>query len=246
MANHFGSILSGLCNQEIKMTEFHSVGGSIFNLHFSFPKIVSLIFLSLIFGACGESAAQTWHTVRWVNDGDTVVLATGQRVRYIGLNAPEIAHEDQKAQPHGYQAKSFNRELVLSGKIRLEYDTERFDRYGRLLAYVFLDDGTLLNTRLLQAGLAFYLHHKPNLKYNQSLLKAQQEAMELKKGMWRNWKETATAYIGNRRSRRFHLSTCPLANKIRLNNKIRFSSKWEAFSNGYAPSKKCIEEFWSY
>jgi len=184
--------------------------------------------------------------VRWVNDGDTVVLTTGQRVRYIGLNAPEIDHEDQKAEPFGYPAKSFNKELVLSGKIRLEYDTERFDRYGRLLAYVFLDDGTFLNIRLLQAGLAYYLPHHPDLKYNQSLLKAQQEAMDLKKGMWRNWKETEKAYVGNRQSRRFHISTCPLADRIRFNNRITFSSKWEAFSNGYAPSKKCIKEFWSY
>jgi micrococcal nuclease len=226
------------------MTEFHKY--SFFNFQYSLPNLFAFILALLLVGASGESAAQTWHTVRWVNDGDTVVLTTGQRVRYIGLNAPEIDHEDQKAQPYGYQAKSFNKELVLSGKIRFEYDTERFDRYGRLLAYVFLDDGTFLNTRLLQAGLAFYLHYQPNLKYNQSLLKAQQEAMDLKKGMWRNWKETEKAYVGNRQSRRFHISTCPLANKIKFKNKITFSSKWEAFSNGYAPSKKCIKEFWSY
>jgi len=226
------------------MAEFRK--SSIFNLQSSFPSIVSLIFLLLIFGAAGESAAQTWHTVRWVTDGDTVALTTGQRVRYIGLNAPEIDHENQKAQPYGYQAKSFNKALVVSGKIRLEYDSERFDRYGRLLAYIFLDDGTFLNVRLLQAGLAYYLHHKPNLKYHQSLLKAQQEAMDLKKGLWQNWKETQKTYVANRQSRRFHISTCSLAKKIRLKNKIRFSSKWEAFSNGYAPSKKCVKEFWSY
>jgi endonuclease YncB( thermonuclease family) len=226
------------------MTEFHK--SSFFNLQSSIRALFSFLIITAFITSTESSAAQTWHTVRWVNDGDTVVLTTGQRVRYIGLNAPEIDHKDQKAQPYGYQAKSINKELVLSGKIRLEYDTERFDRYGRLLAYVFLDDGTFLNTRLLQAGSAFYLHHKPNLKYSQSLLKAQQEAMDLKKGLWRNWKETEKAYIGNLQSRRFHISTCPLANKIKLKNKIMFSSKWKAFTNGYAPSKKCIKEFWSY
>jgi len=181
-----------------------------------------------------------------VNDGDTVVLTTGQRVRYIGLNAPEIDHDNQKAQPHGYQAKSFNKDLVSSQRIRLEYDTERFDRYGRVLAYIYLEDGTFLNARLLQAGLAFYLHHKPNLKYSKILLKSQQDAMELKKGLWRNWSEKEEEYIGNRNSRRFHILTCPLAQKIKSKNKIQFSSKWDAFQNGYAPSRKCIKEFWSY
>jgi micrococcal nuclease len=98
----------------------------------------------------------------------------------------------------------------------------------------------------LQAGLAFYLYRKPNLKYSKILLKSQQDAMELKKGLWRNWSEKEKEYIGNRNSRRFHILSCPLAQKIKSKNKIQFSSKWDAFRNGYAPSKKCIKEFWSY
>ena len=226
------------------MKEFHKY--SIFNLRFSIAPIFTLFVFAALITTDATSAAQTWHTVKWVNDGDTVVLTTGQRVRYIGLNAPEIDHADQKAQPYGYQAISLNKDLVLSQKIRLEYDVERFDRYGRTLAYVFLEDGTFLNARLLRAGLAFYLYHPPNLKYDQSLLKAQQTAMELKKGMWRNWREKEKIHAGNRHSRRFHISTCPFAHKIKSKNKVHFSSKWAAFQQGYAPSKKCIKEFWSY
>jgi len=226
------------------MTEFHKF--SIFNLQFSFPCLYVFIYSLLLIGITEESPAQTRHTVRWVNDGDTIVLTTGKRVRYIGLNTPEIDHADQKAQPHGYQARSFNKDLVLSKRIRLEYDVERFDRYGRLLAYVFLEDGSFLNSRLLQEGMAFYLHHPPNVKYEHSLLKAQQEAMELKKGLWRNWREKDKNHIGNRHSRRFHLASCPFAKKIKSKNKVQFSRKWDAFQQGYAPSKKCIKEFWSY
>ncbi len=226
------------------MIEFHK--SSIFNFQSSFPILLALVVSLLLITTTENSAAQTWQTVRWVNDGDTIVLTTGQRVRYLGLNAPEIDHKDQKANPYGYQARSFNKDLVLSKRIRLEYDAERMDRYGRVLAYIFLEDGTFLNARLLQAGLAYYLYHKPNVKYNLSLLKAQQEAMELKKGIWRNWKGKEIKYIGNRHSRRFHILTCSLANKIKSKNKITFSSKWDAFNNGYAPSKKCIKEFWSY
>ena len=219
---------------------------SIFNLQSSIPCLFVLV-VSLIFIATTESsAAQTWHTVKWVNDGDTIILANGKRVRYIGINAPEIDHEDQKAQPYGYQARSFNKEQVMSKRIRLEYDVERYDRYGRLLAYIFLQDGSFINARLLQAGLAFCLFRNPNVRYNTILLKAQQDAMNLKNGMWRNWNEKENKYIGNRGSRRFHISACPLANKIKSTNKITFFSKWDAFKQGYAPSKECIEEYWSY
>ena len=93
-----------------------------------------------------------------MNDGDTIVLTNGWRVRYIGINAPEIDHENQKAQPYGYEARSFNRKLVSYRKFGLEFDQERYDRYGRLLAYVFLSDGSFLNERMLENGLAFYTH----------------------------------------------------------------------------------------
>ena len=135
------------------MTEFHKY--SIFNFQYSITILPALIIIFLITTA-EISPAQTWHTVRWVSDGDTIVLDTGQRVRYIGINTPEIDHEGQKAQPYGYQAKSYNQTLVGSQKVRLEYDTDRRDRYGRDLAYVFLKDHSFINARLLEAGLAFY------------------------------------------------------------------------------------------
>jgi endonuclease YncB( thermonuclease family) len=204
---------------------------------------LALIFFWLT-GAC--SSAQTWYTVKWVNDGDTIVLTNGRRVRYIGIDAPEIDHENQKAQPYGYEARSFNKKLVLSQKIGLEFDEERHDRYRRWLAYIFLSDGSFLNSRVLENGLAFYLHRRPNLKYDKRLLKAQQEAMKAHKGLWCNWKEKQGRYIGNQNSRRFHLDTCPFAKNIKWKNRIIFFSKWDAFYAGYAPAKKCIKEFWSY
>ena len=225
------------------MKEFHKY--SIFNLQSSISILPVLIFIFLI-TSVKLSPAQTWQTVRWVNDGDTIVLDSGQRVRYIGINAPEIDHENQKAQPYGYQAKSYNKKLVGSQKVRLEYDIEQRDKYGRELAYVYLNDGTFINARLLAAGLAFYLYHKPNLKHGKILLKAQQDAMASGAGLWRNWSQKEKNYIGNRNSKRFHIFSCRFAGKIRATNKIKFSSKWDAFYQGYAPSKKCIKEFWSY
>jgi endonuclease YncB( thermonuclease family) len=206
--------------------------------------MLAVMFFFLI--AAGYSDAQSWYTVKWVNDGDTIVLTNGWRVRYIGINAPEIDHENQKAEPYGYKARSFNKELILSQRIRLGFDKERHDRYGRLLAYIFLADGSFLNSRILENGLAFYLHRRPNMKYDNRLLKAQQEAMKSQKGLWRNWKKKQGRYIGNQNSRRFHLATCPHAANIKWKNRTRFSTKWDAFYAGYAPAKNCIHEFWSY
>ncbi|MBT8365302.1 MAG: thermonuclease family protein [Deltaproteobacteria bacterium] len=182
-----------------------------------------------------------------MTDGDTIVLASGQRVRYIGINAPETDHEDQKAQPYGNDSRSLNKNLVMSQKVRLEFDDERYDQYGRMLAYIFLQDGSFLNARLLKAGLAFYLYRAPNVRYEKILLKSQQDAMDSQKGLWRNWKEkNAKPIIGNLSSRRFHNSSCSYAKKIKSKNRMVFPSKWDAFRAGYAPSKKCIVEFWSY
>jgi len=206
---------------------------------------IFLIFLILLATVTAVSA-QTWFTVKWVNDGDTIVLTNQKRVRYIGINSPEIDHDGQKAQPLGYAARTFNKQMVLNRKIRLEFDQERQDRYGRLLAYIFLPDGIFLNERMLQKGYAFFLYHMPNLKYNQRLLKAQQEAMKARKGIWNNWSEQKSRYIGNRNSRRFHMESCPHARKIKRKNRTYYSTKWEAFEVGYAPAGGCIKEFWSY
>jgi len=202
--------------------------------------------LVIILSFTKYSIAATEYMVKWVNDGDTIVLNNGQRVRYIGINAPEIDHENQKAEPFGYEARSLNTKLILSHKIRLEFDRERYDQYDRLLAYVFLQDGTFVNAQLVQSGLAYCLFRPANIKFQSIFLKSQQKAMEFRKGIWHNWKVKRDAYWGNRRSRRFHLATCPFAQKIKLKNRVAFSSMWDAYWAGYAPAKKCIKEFWSY
>ena len=233
--------------REILLKQTECINSTIVIRHSSFSFYLRFIMAAIFcLLAAGHSCAQTWHTVKWVNDGDTIVLTNDWRVRYIGINAPEIDHENKKAQPYGYKARSFNKKLALSQKIRLEFDEERHDRYGRLLAYIFLADGSFLNSRILEKGMAFYLYRRPNLKYAQHLLKAQQEAMKAGKGLWRNWKEKQDRYIGNQNSRRFHRAACPLAKNIRSRNRMIFSTKWDAFFAGYAPAKNCIREFWSY
>jgi len=197
-----------------------------------------LSFISVLLIA-GQSNPESFYDVRWVDDGDTIVLIDGRHVRYIGINAPEIRHGGRKAEPNGYEAKRFNKNLVLSRKVRLEFGKERTDQYGRLLAYVFLEDNTLVNQEMIENGYAYCLSRKPNDRYDEIFLKAQRRAMSARIGIWCQWQEESCRYVGNRKSRRFHLETCPFGVKISKKNKVFFSGKREAFWAGFAPCKKC-------
>jgi micrococcal nuclease len=192
----------------------------------------------LLIGAA--PAKNQWIRVRWVSDGDTIVLADGRHVRYIGINAPEIAHDNSKAEAFGYTAKKYNRQLVGLKKVRLEFDKEMHDRYGRLLAYVFLSDGTFVNKKMIEQGYAYVLPRMPNVKYEGILLQAQRDAMSKKKGLWQHWEEKEGVYVGSKSSRRFHLKTCPYGKRIKKRNRIIFKRKWDAFWSGFAPGKKCL------
>jgi len=199
-------------------------------------RIVMLVVLS-----ASQAYAQEWCQVRWVDDGDTIVLDDGRRVRYIGINAPEIAHENKTAEPFGRQAASFNRQLVSHRFVRLEMDKEIHDAYGRVLAYVFLPDGRCVNQLMIEKGYACCLPKPPNLKYAKKLLDAQNRAMMMEKGIWQTWKPLKFGVIGNKRSRRFHRSTCPFGKKIHKKSRVEFSNPWNAFQSGFAPCKRCIQ-----
>ena len=203
---------------------------------------VLAVLLGFAFWGAPPSAAESVR-VKHINDGDTVQLVDGRPVRYIGVNAPEIEHARQTAQPFGFEARALNAELVASQTVRLEYDLERLDNYGRTLAYVFLRDGSMVNERLLQSGLAFCLLTLPNVKYENRLLTAQRAAMRAGHGMWKGWREESGRYVGNRNSRRFHLANCPEAKRIAPRNRILFVKRWDAFWAGYSPSRECLADF---
>jgi micrococcal nuclease len=104
---------------------------------------------------CGPTEA----TVAEVIDGDTVELDSGERVRYLLVDTPEIT--GGKNDCFGAEARDFNRELVQGKRITLAYDVECQDRYGRLLAYVEIE-GRDVNRLLVDRGFACVLHIPPN------------------------------------------------------------------------------------
>ncbi|MBU1713887.1 MAG: thermonuclease family protein [Proteobacteria bacterium] len=203
--------------------------------------VTGFLFLLLCSGSY-DAECSGLYEVRWVDDGDTIVLTDGKRVRYTGINSPEVESEYSKAEPFGYEAREFNRRLVYLKKVRLEFDIEKYDQYGRLLAYVFLPDGTFINNAMITAGYAYCLPKKPNVKYEDLFLKSQQNAMLSNIGIWQNLNDETGEYTGNNRSKRFHLKSCPFARKIDKNSIKIYKGKRDAYRDGYAPCKKCLNE----
>jgi len=198
--------------------------------------ILFLLLCAVSYAECSEL-----YEVRWVDDGDTIVLTDGRRVRYIGINSPEVESKYSKAEPFGDEAREFNRRLVYLKKVRLEFDIEKYDQYGRLLAYIFLSDGTFINNAIITAGYAYCLPKKPNVKYEELFLKSQQNAMLSNKGIWQNLSDDSGEYTGNSRSKRFHHKSCPFAGKIDKNSIKIYKGIRDAYRDGYAPCKKCID-----
>jgi len=126
--------------------------------------------------------AGEYRVVR-VIDGDTIVLENDERVRYIGIDSPELGKGDGSEVRLADEAREFNRGLVEEKRVRLEFDEKQRDRYGRLLAYVYLGD-LMVNEELVRSGLARARDYPPNLRYRERFEKAEGEAKERGLGLW--------------------------------------------------------------
>ena len=118
-----------------------------------------------------------------VFDGDTIAVSTIGRVRLLGIDAPEITHGLDTAAPFAREARMRLADLVLRRFVRLEYEGERIDMYGRRLAYVLTEDGTLINAVLLREGLA-RISARTSLARLDELRRAEAEAQTFRRGMW--------------------------------------------------------------
>lgn len=123
-----------------------------------------------------------------VIDGDTIeVVLDGQThtVRYIGIDAPESVDPTRAAEPFGVEAASRNRDLVFGQQVILEKDVSESDQFGRLLRYVRLADGTMVNEILVTEGLAEAKNYPPDVKYADQLSALEASSRKQERGMWR-------------------------------------------------------------
>jgi micrococcal nuclease len=110
-------------------------------------------------------------------------VSGGERVRLIGIDAPEEGHPGRPGECFARQATAFLRRLALGRQVELETDVERRDRFGRLLAYLWLGD-RLVNETLVVEGYAVAGTYPPNVRYQQRLDAAQHRARTGQGGLW--------------------------------------------------------------
>lgn len=187
-----------------------------------------------------KATAVSYHKVKFVYDGDTLLLDNGEKVRLLGINAPEIDYKAGNSEFMAHAARRFSRELLKGEQVRLEYDSDRKDRYGRLLAYVFLKNGTMVNEVLVLKGLAHVMFNRRTLKYRALLLDCQRKALKDKCGIWgAPAKKNEKIYLGNKISLRFHRPHCHFGKKISKKNCVMFKARRNAFWEGFSPCKQC-------
>jgi len=145
----------------------------------------------------GKSYNYADISVKRAVDGDTLQLESGERVRLIGIDTPEM-HDSSKLNRDsrnsgedistikklGRQSYEFTKKLVEGKRVSLEFDVEKYDKYNRLLAYVYLKDGTFVNAEIVKQGYASLMTIPPNVKYSDLFLKLYREARENKRGLW--------------------------------------------------------------
>jgi len=148
--------------------------------------LISGIFLFLLLVNAAISA-QSLLTVKYVVDGDTVTLSNGQKVRLLGINTPEINHQNNELSEVGAEeAKVWLLNKVLGKLVWLERSVDHYDKYGRTLAFLINSKGQNINLMLVEKGLASINIYPPNTLYSKQLIQAQQIAEENARGIWGN------------------------------------------------------------
>jgi len=128
----------------------------------------------------------SYYQVKKIYDGDTILISNGQKVRFLGINTPEVEGRNKLAQTGGEEAKNWLQAQLKNKKVRLEKDVEKKDKYGRLLAHVFTEDKQHMNLELVKKGFASVNIYPPNLKYTDDLLAAESIAEQNRLGIWQS------------------------------------------------------------
>ena len=186
--------------------------------------------------------SKAYDVIRVV-DGDTIIVdinGTEERVRMIGIDTPESVHPDaEKNTQYGKVASQYTSSRLEGQQVSLEYDVEERDKYGRLLAYVYLD-GEMFNAELVRKGYAMVYTYPPNVKYVDTFTQLQKEARSEKLGVWAEYADSGD-YLASIKGSKYHLPSCSVAAGIDEDNLIWFADMSAAEEAGYEPCSKCIK-----
>lgn len=157
----------------------------------AFVTICSLFLLLLRPAFC--PAGEYDKCVR-VLDGDTIVLANGERVRLIGIDTTEKSHPLKPVEYFSEEATQFTKRLLEGKEVKLEFDKDRRDKYGRLLTYVYLSDGTFANAEIIKQGYGFAYTKYP-FKYEELFVSLEEDARNNQQGYWKRGEKGELSWI---------------------------------------------------
>ncbi len=182
-----------------------------------------------------------------VVDGDTIRVGRGFRrktVRLIGVDTPETVHPEKAPEYFGPEASEFTKRSLAGKRVRLAFEPmDRIDDYGRVLAYVFLEDGTLFNRELIRQGYAEAIKYFP-YRYKGEFLLLEGEARQNGLGLWGRENTYAPSaategrIIGNRRSKIYHLPGQASYYRVSEHNRVYFATEKDALKAGYRRAQR--------
>ena len=152
-------------------------------------KLILFFTFSFIFFNA-QLKENTFYKVSKISDGDTFYVMTKNsekfKIRLIGIDAPESYNVGKKFRKEyfGKEAKIFVTNLLKNKKVKLIFDVQKNDRYGRILAYAYLENGVFLNQYLVENGFAVVATFPPNVKFVEVFTKAEKSARNKKLGLW--------------------------------------------------------------
>jgi micrococcal nuclease len=190
-----------------------------------------------------EFHQQSWRLCKRVIDGDTIVLDGDEVVRLIGVDTPETKDPRKPVEFFAQEAYEFTRELVEGKYMRLEFNQTRIDRYGRTLAYAYLQGGAFVNAEIIKQGYGFAYTKYP-FKYMDEFRAYEKAARENNLGLWAQNQTVGfvaspqqdpnvTVYI-TKSGKKYHRAGCSYVKKSRIPIKLK-----DAVAKGYTPCSKC-------
>lgn len=166
----------------------------------SFSAIAAGVSFCLVLCLFGYGASAGVFRVKDVIDGDTVRLADGRMVRYIGVDTPEVRKRGDgnwvfAPEPFALEAKAYNASIVAGKSVDLIFDEQKEDKYGRSLAYVYCG-GEMVNEEIIRNGYGIATIYPPNYKYAERMVAAQEDAKANKRGLWKDLKVVSSGEAG--------------------------------------------------
>ena len=205
-----------------------------------------IIFMFYVFS--GGDPYGKWVLVTQVVNGDTIHVGRGWRkttVQFLGVETAKTAHPDKRVGLLGPEVLEFTKKILKGKKVHLEFEpSNQMDRYGRLLAYVYLSDGSLFNAELIKRGYARVI--APSyFRYYDEFHNYEREAVAGSRGRWATKlkstefpSEKVGKIIGNLKSKIYHLPGQASYEKVKQENRRYFDSEEEAIRAGYQKAKR--------